>query len=329
MSVIIQIMVLSFFNYYYLVKNQNVSATSYEFEEEVNGSKKIKVPDGAKDIKVSYNAAYAALLLDGQINIYNMKNNKKIDTIGGVNGEIKYFNWLPDRNFLIYSESNYKMRHVEVITKDVESGIVHNYPMIKGLPKNSYVVDIALSPMTNVVYVKIKTSEEKARIYKYDIMDQSRYIFNISLSSNIGEAYYQDKLVYETYENRVYVWNGRKGISNYLGVKSRGTLLGIDDDDNVYIGEKSESGKISKIYYGGLEAEGKDSCKEIDLKDSYDKEEFIKGKNGIPYILDKDNNCVINILNHDEIKYEGEFIEILNNYIVFLDGKKLKAEMID
>ncbi|HEY9060173.1 MAG TPA: hypothetical protein VIO64_06680 [Pseudobacteroides sp.] len=327
LSVVLQIAVLAYFNYDYLLKEHEIKATSYEVSDEVqeNEKKSVKIEDGTSLHKVSYDGNHAAWLLSGKIHVYDLKNKKSEDIIEGSNGDINYYKWLPDRNIIIYSVSNAAGK-INVLTKDIETGTIHDYPVISGLAKNSEVKDIELSPLTNVVYVKVQTSSTRARIYKYDIMDNLSYIMIFDSSSTIKEANLSDKLFYDEGNGRIMVWDGKRKSKSRISTEDKVFLIGVDAEDNLYVGNKDSGGKITKLLYSKQDKESDDKWYEINLKTPCDKNHLFVTKGGGVYMIDKVNKVVINLKNSVETKYEGEFIEILDNYIVYSDNNKLMVD---
>lgn len=327
LSIVLQISVLAYFNYDYLLKEHDIKATSYEVSDEAQeyDKKSMKIEDGSSLHKVSYDGNHAAWLLSGKVYVYDLKNKKSQDIIEDSNGDINYYKWLPDRNIIIYSISNATGK-VNVMTKDIETGTDHDYPVISGLAKNSEVKDIELSPLTNVVYVKVQTSPTRARIYKYDIMDNLSYIMIFEGSSTIKEANLSDRLFYDEGNGRVMVWDGKRKSKSRISTDNKVSLIGVDAEDNLYVGNKDSQGNITKLTYSRQDKDSDGKWHEINLKVPCDKNDLIVTKSGGVYMVDKSSKVVINLKNNVETKYEGEFIEMLDNYIVYSDNNKLLVD---
>jgi hypothetical protein len=328
LSVVLQILVLAYFNYGYLTMEHEIKATSYDISDETqeNEKKSVKIKEGASLLSVSYDGNHAAWLLSGKVYIYDLKNKKSEDAIEDTNGDINFYKWLPDRNIIIYSVSSSEAGKVNVMTKDIETGNIHDYPAISGIAKNSVVKDIELSPLTNVVYVKVQTSSTKARIYKYDIMDNLSYIMIFDSSSEVKEANLSDKLFYEDVNDRIMVWDGKRKNKKRIATQNKVSLIGLDAEDNLYVGNKDSEGKITKLLYSKQDQDSDDKWNEINLKAPCDKSDLIVTKNGSVYLVDKSKKEVTNLKNNTEIKYEGEFIEILDNHIIYSADDKLIVE---
>ncbi len=331
LSIILQILVLAYFNYDFLLKEHEIKATSYEMSDKTVEVKKksVEIQQGATQLKVSYDGNHAAWLLSGKIHVYDLLNKKSKDTIEDDSGDINYYRWLPDRNIIIYSVSSLKTGKVNVMTKDIETGNTHSYPAISGLAKNSEVTDIEFSLLTNLIYAKVQTSSTRARIYKFDIMDNLNYIMIFDSSSKIEEANLSDILYYEDEKGRVMQWDGKRKSKSRVDIDGKVSLIGVDAEDNLYIGNKDSEGKINKLQYRKQDKESDSKWNEISLKTACDEKDLIVTEKGSLYMVNTSNKVVINLKNNAEIKYEGEFIEILDNYIVYSVNEKLIVDNID
>ncbi|HOV27931.1 MAG TPA: hypothetical protein PK566_16430 [Pseudobacteroides sp.] len=329
-SIIMQILVLAYFNYDFLLEDHEIKATSYEISDGTIDKKRksIEIQQGATQLRVSHDGYHAAWLLKGKIHVYDLTNKKLKDTIEDESGDINYYRWLPDRNIIIYSISVHQSGKVNVLTKDIDTGNVHSYPTISGLAKNSEVKHIELSPLTNVVYVKIQTSSTKARIYKYDIMDNLSYIMLFGSSSKISEANLTDKLFYEDENGGIMQWDGKRKSKSRINISGKASLIGVDSNDNLYIGKRDASGKINKLLYKEQDKQSGSEWNEINLKTPCDENDIIVKMNEV-YLVNRSNEVVINLKDDTEIKYYGEFIEILDNYIVYSKDEELIVDRIN
>ncbi|MDP4180341.1 MAG: hypothetical protein Q8942_04520 [Bacillota bacterium] len=333
LSILIQVLVLAYLNFNYLLKEHDIKATSYDIKENapIKEDSSMKIPSEASSLSVSFDGNYAAYLLEGKVCLYDLKNKEEKTSVTDSNGDINYFKWLPDRNIIIYSVNSFgknsETEKILISTKDIETDNNHSYPVISGLSKSSEVTDIELSPLTNMVYVKIKTSSSKSRIYKFDIMYQSNFVINVGNSATIKEANLSDKLFYEDSENRIQIWDGKRSSRTRLSYKNKVALIGLDSEDTVYFGETNSDGKLTKILYGKYDNtdHSENKWEEIQLKSSYDKKDIVITENGNIYSIDTEKNVATNLKNNSEVKYEGEFIGISDNYIAYSKDNKLKV----
>ena len=292
-SVILQTAFLSWLNYVYLPNRGHFKSTMYEAEFLAVKNRSYRLPEGADDISVSYDGLYAAYMLDGQIVIADLDGGREIKRLGPAGGKITYHRWLPDREMLIYAikEPEGKSGRVRISTYDVIPDLDRSYPDIKGLPEGSAVIDIELSPMTNIVYPKIQTSNTRARIYRFDIMDNLSLIFKTDLTTVIKETLYTDNLVYQVAGERTRVRNGKNGKTSYVPVKQAHLLLDIDGRDFIYAGITDKSGNVSEIRYGKAGAEAAD-WNSISLSDPASADDIMITADGSVYVVDRQARTV-------------------------------------
>lgn len=330
-SVILQVAVLLFFNNYFLTTRGSVTAVSIdETDNKPKQNIDIKLPKGASGFKVSFDGAYVGYFLNGKLVIYDLRKKKEIKSISGGSDQLDYYKWLPDRNMVIYSLSapSGQPGRVQLMTHDVDSGIDHDYPKISGIPKGSRTSSVELSPQTNVVYVKIRTSDSQAAVYKYNIMNDLSYVMAIGNNTVIKETSFSDKLVYQDSKNKLFVRDGAKGVTWQFPFKNKMVLLGIASEDKVYTGELDKSGNVIKVSYGNLSVEPDKSWSQVQLKRAVSPEKILVTRNGAVYELSESENCVYNINNNTKLTYSGNFIEMLDDYIVSVDNNEIKLTVV-
>ncbi|MCX7922175.1 MAG: hypothetical protein N3B21_09220 [Clostridia bacterium] len=333
-SVLLQCMILVYVNYFYLERRNEVVATSFEIEEKPDTDAKVKIKQGAQGIKVSFDGAHILYLLEGNLEIVKTQDDKHLKTISGRNGEISYYRWLPDRNMIIYSVKLKQASSggVQIYTYDVDSGVERSYPEMKGLPTQSSVVDIELSPLTNIVYAKVKVSEEQARVYKFNIMNNLSYVMNVDINTVIKETSYSDNLIYQNTKNKAFIRDGNKSSSKSIPFKNRVALLDVDSEDRVYIGELNSDKKVYCIYYSKIDDKigenPENTWDKIKLDNAVSPESIAITRRGDVYTYSEDGNTIYNVRTGLESTYEGRLIQILDGYLVVLDGERLKFRAI-
>ena len=332
-SIVIQFIILIFINNVYLGRSKEIKATSFETAGGISGateklleSKGMKIPAGAKQIRVSFNGIYLGYVLDGKLQIIDIESNKIKKDISSGNDTLTYYRWLPDRNMIIYSlkSPDSEAGRVNIMTCDADSGAEHSYPKITGMPKGSEVTDIELSPLTNVTYVKVKVSDSQAKIYKYNIMDNLSYIMNINADTVIKQAGYSDMLLYQDSKNKLFVRDGKQDSSWAFPFKTKMALLGIDSEDKVYAGELDKENMVYKIHYGKLAVEPDKSWSEISLKDPVPPESIVVGSDGSVYEVNESSKLIYDVHNDTNITYPGKFVELIDGYIITMDSNVLK-----
>ena len=330
LAVMFQVIVFSYMEFVYLPNRGTVRATSFEFSNTEAEDKSIKIPDDAEGTTVSYDGSYAVYMQKGKLTVIDLKKNGKIlKTLEASGGEFSFFRWLPDRDMLIYSikEPEGKAGQVMISTFDLGPDLERSYPKITGLPDGSVITDIELSPLTNVVYTMVKTGKTRIKVYKYNIMDDLSSVINTGVNAVFKETAYSDNLVYQDEEGKITIRSGKAGKKTYLPVKGSLKLLAVDAEDNIYAGQLDDAGKITAIHYGKADAESKEWNK-TELGASFELSKVFVTPNGSIYTVSDTDKSVSSVKDGSSFTYGGELLEIIDNYIVSKDDRKLKLTAI-
>lgn len=327
-AIVIQVVTLAYFNFIYLPGRNYVTATRHGLSERGAMSREIKIPADVKNVKVSYDGSYIAYMNDEKLEIINTLQKQDKKTIDPGKAHITFYRWLPDRNMVIYATrfSNAKKGLVRISTYDMDSGLERSYPDIKELPYGSEATHIEASPFTNVVYIKIKVSQTYSRIYKFDIMDYLRQIIKIGADVVFRETYYNDNLIYNDADGRLYIMNGSNGKTRQLWPKSKIVLLGVDLKDNIYIGELNKDDMVSAIFHGNA-GTGDIEWKSIKLEEPLSVDEIVISPGGRLFKLLEEREGkggIISLDGMEEYYFSGSFEQMLEEYIVARDGDRLK-----
>lgn len=329
LSIIFQVAVLSYFNFYYLNRRGDATATLITIgQDKPKKVQTIDVPQDASEIKVSYDNTLIAYKLNGNIEVKNIKDNKTVKSITAKNDKISYYRWLPDRNMIIYgiNAPDSENGRVQVITYNVDSEIEHIYPKITGIPKKSTIQQIELSPLTNVVYAKVATGNGTAKIYRYNVMSELSFVMNITDKTLIKEFTYDNKLAYRDDKNKLYIWDGLKSSSKQLASNDKLDILGITGiDDEIYAAVIGTDGKVAQILKGTFD-KPVSSWEKIDVKSNVSPDNLYLSPEGSIYELDKDKSTVYNLKTNGKVSYSGSLLEIFNSHIVTRSGDKVKIE---
>ncbi len=326
LAVIFQFCVLLYINNIFLTADTTVSVTNAGVKKETTTGN-FKVPEAAQNISMSYNAKFVAYLLDGVLHIKNADSGNDKKVAGLAKDSITYFRWLPDRDMVIFSSNtkNGEKGTIQMSTYEADSETLRDYPEISGLASESQVMDIELSPYTNVVYSKIKTSDNKSKIIKFNVMSQYAHVMNLGADAIIKECTFVNKLVYQNGEESVYVYDGINKTKNKVPIDAdKVRILDIDLDDTLYIGILDSSGKVSQIYHQKIADEKlSDNWTKVTLKESTSVEDIVISGNGNIYVNNKNENKIVNVVNDLKASYRGEFIEVLDGALVSRDKNKI------
>lgn len=338
-SLLVQLVVLSYFNYLYLPNKNKVNIVVVN-PQEAAGSRQARIPADAENIKVSYNGKYAAYLHKNELCLIETKGSRIIKSFPSDGKVLSYYMWLPDRNIIIYSMGTWKEEGsvIEVNTYDADGDILRDYPELEVREIKSEVLEIALSPLTNIVYIKVGNNS-KSSIYKFDIMDNLSFIMDVDFSTRIKKALYSDTLILQHRDLSLYIWDGGKLYPLNSPAEGKSIMLGLDGEDNIYLGEMNQEGKIFRIFAGKVDQEGVDSWNKIELLSQADADKIIISKHGEIYILDdkesplksiikKNEHTIFNLTKKIKRAYKGDFIELIDWHIVSRKDRYLFIEEI-
>lgn len=329
-SVVFQLIVVSFFNFIYIPGRGKISVPAIEEVTKPKVDVKFEIPKAALNIKVSFDGLYAGYIIDNKLEIFDVQKKKNIKTISAAGEQLSYYRWLPDRNMIIYSlnSSTAKSGHVQINSYDIDSAEEKKFPEITNLDKNSEVTDIELSPLTNIVYAFIKVGNSQARVYQFDIMNKIRAVIPFSQDTLIKETNYSDKLVYQDSKNKLFVRDGIRSVTWAFPYKNKMVLFDIDNEDKVFVGELNKENNITKIKFGKLTVEPDKAWNTITLKKPVLPNSIMVTRNGVIYEIVDSENAVYTIPDNRKLSYKGKFIEILDDYIVSLDNSELELTVI-
>ena len=269
-SLSLQCLVLFYVDHYFLATDSKVVTEKVDDDK----SEKIKniditVPANAKNILASYDAKYLSYYENEKLKIVNCKDGTIKDIEVNEGSKISFYKWLPDRNrmLLVEKKSYDESSNLVLYYYDVTKGEKVKIKDLAWADTKSEVEDIQLSTLTGVTYVKVSSKGERSSIYRIDRMGSMTKANTIpNFVSNISLVRHEDKLIYEgLVYNKIYATGSDEAIT-VKGVDKL-TLIGTDDDDNVYLGELKDK-LISKIYYGKT-SDNTSDWKVIDLQATF------------------------------------------------------------
>jgi hypothetical protein len=325
-SLTIQFAGLFYADKYFLATNTSIKTKKVVKSEVKKQDAEVKIPDNATHINASFNARYLAYYDGDVLKVINTKTGeeKKVDFEDGV--QVSFYKWLPDRNRMLIAEkeagkkgSSFKLAYYDV-DKDVKEDIKE----LDWADSKAEVEDIQASPLTNIIYVKVANSGKRSSIYWINIMKEMKKVDTMAyMIGKIKVVPHEDKLVYEDLtHHRIYI-TGQDEPLDINGVNNP-SLIAVDDEDRVYIGETQDD-KISKIYYGSVK-EGRNSLQAIDLGTAVDKDAIYVSSQGKIYINDNLKGVVREVASGKEYIYQGRFIQIYTDGIISVsDGKMVKT----
>ncbi|MGI6669018.1 MAG: hypothetical protein ACOX4M_06360 [Acetivibrionales bacterium] len=324
LSILLQTAVLSYLNFVYLPNRGKYKATAYEKDSVPVKNRSYILPEGAVGVSVSFDGLYAAYMKGSNVVIADIDKEKSIRQLNPAGGSITYYKWLPDREMLIYAvkEPGGKKGRVRIATYDIGPGLERSYPDIDRLPEGSEVVNIELSPLTNIVCPVIKTGRTEVGIYKFDIMDNLTLVMKTDLNTVIKETMYSDNLVYQPAGGNIRIRNGTTGETSQVPLKEAKLLLAVDGYDYIYAADTDINGMVTAIYYGKA-GQKKEEWRRIAVQRATKAENIFVTLNGSVYAADHGEGIIVDLESKARTRYEGELLTVLDDYLVSVNGNKL------
>ncbi len=290
------------------------------------------IPPDADTVKVSY---------DGKYLTYNQNNNLYMqDTKTGTNtqittkdeGDILYYKWLSDRDRLIIAkkvekDGVYKIQLVTYSPTNSSETVVSNICVYQ---KDMEVKKVTESTITGVYYIDIYRGGLKNTVYRIDINDTlTKVTLQTNVLGNMQVIPHEDRLIYEDKVNcKFFVTSPNKQLT--FNSNKKLTLLGIDRNDVIYMGELNGD-KIASIVYGKV-SEDTSTWKRITLDSVINSDDLYFSNESEILINDNLKGSVKNLTTGNEVEYEGKLIQIKEDFIATTDSsgklvyKNLKSE---
>lgn len=339
-SLIAQCSVYMYLDKYRYTEEDTFKIEKIEVVEQKEEKIDIPIPSDAKDVQLSHDGKHMSYFIDSEFKIVNTLTG---DVTFSEDKEGKsFYKWVSDSNRLFIAEKDSRSRKIDFFSYDVKnnkkSEVTNsetNEPICINLKdEESKVKDIKLSTLTNAIYVDIEDSNKRSSIYRIDInVNLDKIKLKSSLIGNINVLNRNDVLVYENIANEtpvIYILNKEEDEGSKKVIIrdfENPRLLYVDNEDNIYIGEKEEV-KITKLFITTKDTES-NKGKYITLKEPVDYRNLIITNDGKIYVNNTVNNTLKEETSGKEIKYEGTIIKINNNELVTNKGGNLVKQSID
>jgi hypothetical protein len=338
LSLVLQSAGLLYLDKFYFVTETNFKTKKIETptakpqKEEVQ----IKVPNSAKHVSISYDGKFIAYYEDDTLEVVNTLTGTKNQVSFDKDEKVSYYKWLPDINTMIIAEkkttakgdtltfSNYDVQKNKKKDISVDSKGKTNFITLPD--KQSEVEDIELSPLTNMIYIKINHNGNKNSVYSMNVMSRIEKLkLNSYLTGSILTFPHEARMAYEDVSNsKIYA----TGISKPISIKEikKPILIASDEEDRLYIGNQ-EGDKVSKIFYG-LVKDPTEKWKSIELNTPVDKKDIFISSEGNIYVNNNLKGTVTNLTTVKETSYKGKFLQMYNGGIAAIsDGKLIKINL--
>ncbi len=312
---------LYYINNYFLVDSTFIKTEKVFGDTKLPHTIEITVPYGAKDIKISYDGEYISYIENGKLHIISTKTSKVVKQIKVEEKNTDYYTWLTDRNRILYflrERYGHGIR-INLEAYDVDNSLNNTVNKAIYLPDKSFVSYMTLSPLTNMIYIKVNTPLGD-RLYQVNIMSEIRRMYlPVKKILKMVETQKKDNLVYQSSNNIIHVIrDGKK--DTYLSTKKY-VLIGIDGNDNVYIGSLNNKKQVTNLYYGHVDKPLREWKKITLMREENPQNIIIIPKDdSLGFIRD---NEVENLESGIVVKGYGKIIDVNKSYIVYRNKDKI------
>lgn len=320
LSIILQIGGLFVLDNFVFKHSSKFKSNKIDIEKQNTKDINVIIPNGAENVNISYNGKYLTYYENDTLYIEESKTGTKTEVKTEDNGEILYYKWLSDRDRLIIAEKVVKDGEtvIQLITYSPKDSSVSYVTSICDYEDDMKVMKITESTFTSVYYVDIYRGGLKSMVYRIDINnDKSRVSLQASVLGNMQVIPHVDRLVYEDeINNKFYVTSPNKQLT--FNSNKNLTLLGIDRNDVIYIGELNGE-KISNIIYGKVD-EDTSSWKTVNLEAVVNRKDIYFNNESEILINDNLKGAVKNLTTGLEVEYEGKLVQIKEDFIATTDS---------
>lgn len=322
LSIILQIGILYVLNNFILKQSSDFKSQKLEVSADKTKDIKGTIPNGADNINVSFDGKYLTYNQNKSIYIEDAKTGTSSQIKTENEGEILYYKWLSDRDRLVIAkkvkkDGVYKIQLVTYNPKD-SSETAASKEDICTYEEGMEVKKVTESTITGVYYIDIYRGGLKSTVYRIDINeDLSKISIQTNVLGNMEVIPHEDRLIYEDKVNgKFFITSPNKQLT--FNSNKKLTLLGIDRQDVVYMGELNGD-KIASIIYGKI-SEDTSTWKKITLDSVVNSDDIYFSNESEILINDNLKGSVKNLTNNTEVEYEGKLIQIKEGFIATVDS---------
>ncbi|WP_333861251.1 hypothetical protein [Clostridium sp.] len=336
--IIIEMAAFLFMDKFYFNDESNFNIKKVDISSKKEPNKiNVKVPEDAKDIKISHGGDYISYYNGESLVIIDTSNNDKKEVVLADGNELSYYTWFLDTNNILIAEKSVEgeSSYLKFESYNPKKDATYTFKKDESseelsilLPDEEYEVkNIAFSGASNVTYITSGREGAKSRIYRVNVMNQMNLVNfvncelgNIKAINTAGDG---DELIYEdrTY-NRIRTGKGRVIAT---GENAMHYLLNTDKGNNVYIGN-GDNDKVNKIFVTDLQSTGT-NWKTHALSEYVDKNNIHITRAGKIYIDDPVNSQVKEITTGKVTKYSGNLIAVYDYGVISESGSKIKSSL--
>jgi len=332
LSIILQIGGLYVLDNFVFKHSSDFQSKTLELKKDNTKDIKATIPTSAKEVNISYDGKYLSYKENENLYLQDAKTGINAQVTTKKVGTILYYNWIPDRDILVIAEKIEKNGEskIQLITYNAQDSSENYSQEICAYQKDMEVNKISVSIFTGVYYIDIYKGGLKSTVYR---LDRNNDISKVSLQTNVlGNMQvipHNDRLIYEdTINSKFFATSPNKKLT--FNSNKKLTLLGIDRNDVIYIGELNGD-KITSITYGKID-EDTSAWKKVTFDSVVSNDDLYFSNESEILINDNLKGSVKNLTTGNEVEYEGKLIQIKEDFIATADSngklvyKNLKAK---
>lgn len=334
-SISIQVIGLSYLDKYYFVESSDIKSIKLEVvPKKVNKNIVIEIDPTAKQTQISNDGKYLSYYENDKLKVVD-SDTGTVNTVKIVDGAtLSFYKWLPDRNRIILAEkmvrngnSIIKFYYYDVsknITEEVRNDAADKEIYLDLKNGKSEIEDIELSPLTNVMYVKVLDPGKRNVIYRLNIMADMNKLKTKAYSIGKMQISYTEDEIY--FEDLLYkrIINSEGNVAKTPEMENP-SIVGSDSENNIYVADV-KSGLVSKLYWGTYKGNAITwNSKELLIPTQVKNIHVLL--NGKIYINDAINAKVTELISGDQTSYTGVLQSIYSKGIAAIDEGKLVKKL--
>lgn len=320
LSLILQVGGLYVLDTFVFKHSSNFASKKIDLSAEKTAKVEAIIPNGGENISVSSNGNYLTYYLNGVLYLENAKTSESNKVTTEDEGTIIYSKWFSDRDRLIIVEKVKKDDEdvIQLVTYEPKKQVTTLVGEICTYEEGMEVKKISNSSLTGVYYIDIYKGGLRSVLYRIDINDDKTLVsLQSTVLGNMEVLPHKDRLIYEDTVNKKFYITSPDAELSFSSNKNL-TLLGIDRQDVVYVGELNGE-KVSSILYGSVD-DKTSTWKSLALSSVVGRDEIYFNNNSEILINDNLKGVVKNLTTGAEVEYDGKLIQINEDFIVTIDN---------
>jgi hypothetical protein len=320
LSIILQIGGLYVLNNFVFKHTSEFESKKIEVKKDTTKNIETTIPTNAEDISISDKGKYLSYKENENLYLQDTKTGTSTQVEMEDDGTIIYYDWLQDREILVMAEKIKKddKYKIQITTYNAQNSSRTVVKEICTYQEDMKITKISASVFTGVYYVDVDKGGLKNIVYRIDRNnDMNEVTLKSYILGNLEVIPHADRLIYEDKANgKFFVTSPNKQLT--FNSNKKLSLLGIDANDIIYMGELNGD-KIISVTYGKVD-EDTSTWKKVTLVSVVNANDLYFSDNSEILINDNLKGIVKNLTTGTELEYEGKLIQIKEDFIAIKDS---------